>query len=176
LENFFDVEKRSAAPCGDDQLGRLVADDAGIAPGVEDLAARRVAVEVLAAAAQAQRRATCRCLANPLLEELGQKRGRSACGSLPPCTCMRPYSAQRARVGTALPGLSSPAGSKACLTARNSSSSSGRNCTHIWSIFSTPTPCSPVIVPPTAMHFSSTSAANCSVRVSWPGSFASNRI
>src|SRR6185295_693912 len=177
LENFFQVEKRSAAPGRDHQLGRVVADDPGIAARIENLAARHVAVEVLAAAtAQAQRHATRRGLANPLLEELGQKRGRSACGNLPPCTCIRPYSAQRASVGTALPGLSSPAGSKTCLTARNSSSSSGRNCTHIWLIFSTPTPCSPVIVPPTATHFSSTSAAKRSVRSSCPASLASNRI
>src|SRR5258708_3769255 len=89
---------------------------------------------------------------------------------------MRPYSAQRASVGTALPGLSRRAGSNAAFTARNISSSSGWNCTHIWLIFSTPTPCSPVMVPPTSMHFSSTSAANSSVRRSSSASFASNRI
>src|SRR5262249_43605401 len=143
-ERLLEIDERSAAARGHHQLGRLVADDAGIAARVEDLAARRVAVEVLAAAAaQAERGAARRGLANPFLEDLDQKRGSSGCGSLPPCTCMRPYSAQRARVGTALPGLSRPAGSKACFTARNSSSSSGRNWTHIWLIFSTPTPCSP---------------------------------
>ena len=49
------------------------------------------------------------------------------------------------------PGLSSACSSNACFTAWKVSSSSGRNCTHIASIFSTPTPCSPVMVPPTSI-------------------------
>ena len=33
------------------------------------------------------------------------RRGRSGCGTCPPCTCWRPNSAQRASVGTALAGI-----------------------------------------------------------------------
>src|SRR5580765_6608101 len=105
-ENFFQVGKRSAASRRDHQLGRLVADDAGVAARVEHLTARRITVEVLAAAAaQAQRLPALGGIPDLLLEGFDQKRGSSACGSLPPCTCIRPNSAQRARVGTALPGL-----------------------------------------------------------------------
>src|SRR5580704_18067058 len=39
-----------------------------------------------------------------------QNRGSSGCGALAACTCIAPNSAQRARVGTALPGFSRPCG------------------------------------------------------------------
>src|SRR5205814_8491108 len=132
---------------------------AGVAARIEQLAARRVAVEVLAAAAaQLQRCFPLGGIADPFADVLeSQNRGSSACASAPPRTCMRPYSEQRASVGTALPGLSRPRASKARFTAWKHSSSPAPNCTHIWLIFSTPTPCSPVMVPPTATHFSSTS-------------------
>src|SRR5262249_50982509 len=178
LQRLLDFDQRSTAACRNDELRRLIAHDSRVAAGVEKLAARLVAVEVLAAAAaQAQRRIALVGFPDTVLKlcEI-QKRGSSGCGSLPPRTCMRPYSAQRASVGTAFPGLSSIAGSNARFTARKSSSSSGRNWTHIWLIFSTPTPCSPVIVPPTSTHFSSTSAAKSSVRWSCSASFASKRM
>ena len=87
-----------------------------------------------------------------------QNRGRSANGSRPSRTCIRPYSAQRLKVGITLPGLRSPFGSKASFTAAKAARSASENCTHIELIFSSPTPCSPVMVPPTAMHSSRISA------------------
>ena len=47
-------------------------------------------------------------------------------------------------MGITLPGLSSPAGSKACLSASICAFSSRLNCTHMLLSFSMPTPCSPV--------------------------------
>ena len=47
----FDFGQRRAAARGDDQFGRLVADDAAVAARIEHLARQRAAVEVLAAAA-----------------------------------------------------------------------------------------------------------------------------
>ena len=91
-------------------------------------------------------------------------------------TCMRPYSAQRCSVGITLPGFSSPLGSKACFSASICVRSSGLNCTHMLLSFSTPTPCSPVTVPPSATLVSRMSAPNSSQRCSWSGSLASNRI
>ena len=115
---FLELGKRSAATGGDDELGGFIGHDAGVATRVEDLSLERVAVEILgAAAAQAQRLLPSGCGPDPVLELLDrQKRGSSGCGSLPPCTRMRPYSAQRASVGTALPGLSRPFGSNARFT------------------------------------------------------------
>src|SRR5439155_19513229 len=178
LHHFHSRGELRAATRGEHELARLVVDDAGVGARVEQLAARLVAVEVLAAAAaETQRETPIGGVADPLAESLqAQNRGSSGCGAAPRRTCLRPYSAQRASVGTALPGLSSPCGSKARFTAWNSSSSCAPNCVHIWLIFSTPTPCSPVIVPPTATHFSSTSAATCPVRPSSPALLASNRI
>ena len=62
------------------------------------------------------------------------------------------------------------------LDGKNASSSAGENCTHMESIFSTPTPCSPVIVPPSSTHSSRMSAPNRSARSHSPGMLASNRI
>src|SRR5262249_43742004 len=105
LENFFQLGEERSAACRDDELGRLIAPYSRVAAGVEKLAARLVAVEVLAAAAaQAQRRLVLGGFPDTVLKRCEiQKRGSSGCGSLPPRTCMRPYSAQRASVGTALP-------------------------------------------------------------------------
>ncbi|ABA49505.1 hypothetical protein BURPS1710b_3344 [Burkholderia pseudomallei 1710b] len=105
-----------------------------------------------------------------------QKRGRSGCGSSPPRTCIRPYSAQRARVGMPLSGFSSSGGSNARLIAKNASHSSRENCTHIEFSFSTPTPCSPVTVPPNSTQVSRMSAPNASARCSSSTSFALNRM
>jgi hypothetical protein len=91
-------------------------------------------------------------------------------------TCIFPYSAQRTSVGITLPGLSRPAGSKARLTAAICSRSAAENCTHIDDSFSTPTPCSPVTVPPIATLSSRISAPKASARCSWSLSLASNRI
>src|SRR5258708_1437454 len=129
VKKLLQLGKRGAAARRDHELGRLVADEAGMGAGVEQLAARLVAVEILgSAAAQPQGRAMGGCLPDSPLEiGEGQNRGSSACGSLPPLTRMRPYSAQRASVGTALPGLSRPRGSKARFTARKASRTSGRS-------------------------------------------------
>jgi len=62
------------------------------------------------------------------------------------------------------------------LTAIIIASSSGENCTHIEFSFSTPTPCSPVIVPPISTLSSRISAPKASARRSWSGSLASKRI
>ena len=56
------------------------------------------------------------------------------------------------------------------------SSSSLLNCAHIWLIFSRPTPCSPVMLPPTATHSSRIRAPSASARSSSPGALASKRI
>ena len=44
-----------------------------------------------------------------------QKRSMSGCGNWPLCTCIAPSSAQRCRLGIALPGLKMPTGSSAAL-------------------------------------------------------------
>src|SRR5690349_10055572 len=118
-ESLLDLGECGAAARRHHELARLVIDDAGIGACIDDFAARRVAVEVLAAAAaQSQREPSIGGVADPVAESLErQKRGSSGCGSLPPWTCMRPYSAQRASVGTAFPGLSKPCRSNACFTA-----------------------------------------------------------
>jgi len=82
LEPFFQFRKRSAAASRHHQLGRLIRDDAAIAASIEDLAAQRIAVEVLgAAAAQAQRPMARGGLADAVGKRLDQKRGSSGCGS-----------------------------------------------------------------------------------------------
>src|SRR5690606_26105039 len=118
------------------------------------------------------------CSPCPGIARLPGPQNRSSSGnrSCPRCTCIFPYSAQRARVGIALPGLSRPAGSKARLTAKKASRSAGENCTHIELIFSTPTPCSPVMVPPYSTQVSRISAPKRSARSHSPGLLASNRI
>ena len=135
----------------------LVVDDAGIAARIEQVAAQRFAVEILRAGATQTQRRVVRMRRDDAVAQYRrarvhrvQNRGSSANGNAPPCTCMRPYSAQRASVGIALPGLSRPRSSNARLTAKNASRSAVENCTHIELIFSMPTPCSPVIVPPSS--------------------------
>ena len=59
---------------------------------------------------------------------------------------------------------------------RKRSSTTGGNCAHMPPIFSMPTPCSPVIVPPTSMHNCRMRSPNSTVRSLSPGLFASNRI
>ncbi|MCY1374205.1 hypothetical protein D9M69_615320 [compost metagenome] len=75
-----------------------------------------------------------------------------------------------------LPGFSSDLVSKARFTLNICSFSSGENCTHMLLSFSTPTPCSPVTVPPMATLVSRMSAPKSSQRCNWSASFASNRI
>ncbi len=71
----------------------------------------------------AQRRLSLQRIGHLLAQRLAavavrhQKRSSSGNGSRPPCTCIPPSSAQRASVGTALPGLSRRGGSKACFSA-----------------------------------------------------------
>ncbi|MCY1435467.1 hypothetical protein D9M71_515640 [compost metagenome] len=75
-----------------------------------------------------------------------------------------------------LPGLSRPLGSKADFTAWKVVSSSALNWAHIWLIFSRPTPCSPVMLPPTSTQSSRILPPSSSARSSSPGWLASKRI
>src|SRR5690606_14193132 len=178
-QHLLQLAERRAGPCGQHQLSRLVRYDAAMCGQVEPLG--RIGsrdVEAFAAAAAKIERLPGLGSGLDALLQLGaavfalhshQKRSNSGNGSCPRCTCMAPNSAQRLRVGMALPGLSSPSGSKAALIAKNCSSSALLNCTHIWLIFSTPTPCSPLMVPPTSMHSSRILPPSSSVRSSSPG-------
>ena len=78
-----------------------------------------------------------------------QKRGNSGCGTAPACTCNRPNSAQRCSDGMPLSGFSRPVGIERALDAakRAPAPAPRTGCTSAL-IFSMPTPCSPVIVPP----------------------------
>src|SRR5699024_9009774 len=163
---------------GHDQLARLIVDDAAVGGHGQWLAAGAGFTEKCLAAAPGNAEwllcSQCRGhIGLQLFTAIAQNRSRWGKGSLPSCTCMAPNSAQRCRVGTALPGLSSPGGSKAAFTAWNWVSSSGGNCTHIWSIFSTPTPCSPVIVPPCSRHNWQMAPPKASVRSHSPSMLAS---
>ena len=66
-------------------------------------------------------------------------------------------------------GSAGPSGSNTRLMAWNTSSSAEPNCVHIGPSFSTPTPCSPVTVPPTATQSSRISAPSRSARSSSSG-------
>src|SRR5262249_32642571 len=134
----LDLRERCPTPGRDHELRRLIVDDAPITGNIQQLAVDRFAVEILRSrAAQLQRCPRCFCSEHALTQhdEIWihriQKRGSSGWGSAPPRTCIFPYSAHRASVGMALPGLSSPAGSKAFLTAKKAARSWGENCTHI---------------------------------------------
>ena len=132
---------------------------------VEVLACRR---RTCAAACCALRRLHARCAElsdacsmRVLASESRQVGKRQLAAGARACA---PYSAQRCSVGIALPGLSRPCGSNARLTPWKASAARPANCAHIWLSFSTPTPCSPVIVPPTATHSSRMSAAEVARR------------
>ena len=71
-------------------------------------------------------------------------------------------------VGNTLPGLAMPSGSNAQRTSCMVSRSSGVNCLAILWRFSCPTPCSPVIEPPEAMHRSRIAPASSSASSAWP--------
>src|SRR5471032_621961 len=180
-----------ASAGGDDQFGGVVADNPAMGTGIQYFACgfatqKRLAVGPL----EPQRQVVVQRLVD-LLQQAGaviktmverfhfdshQKRSSSGKGSLPMCTCIAPNSAQRCRVGMFLPGFSMPLGSKAAFTAWNRVSSSLLNWAHIWLIFSRPTPCSPVILPPTFTHSSRILPPRASARSSSPGWLASNRI
>src|SRR6185312_1893894 len=166
------------------QLARLVGDDARVGAHLQHRAvALSRAVEILRpAAADVQRGAAFRVPAHELAESgdevvgHGQNLGMSGRGTAPPRTRIPLHSVQRRSVGTALPGLRMPAGSNAAFTAWKAAISAGRNCTHICASFSTPTPCSPVIVPPTATHASRMRAPISSPRSRSPGLLASKKM
>ena len=97
----------------------------GVAAGVSG--SRRSGLDLGPAAAHLQPPLAGRRTADQLGQLLGvrrpmgdglahQNRGSSGKAVRPPCTCMRPSSAQRCSTGNTLPGLSSRAGSKAHLT------------------------------------------------------------
>ncbi len=180
----LDLGERRAGARGQHQFGGFPRDDAAVrgdvqasrrAPG--DPWKTRVPPPRMASAcrpAHACRDARGNLRAAVAIRGHAQNRSSSGWASAPRCTCMRPNSAQRASVGTALPGFSRPAGSKAALHARGTARARPcRNCTHIWSIFSTPTPCSPVMVPPHSTQSSRMRAPNASARCSSPGCAAS---
>src|SRR5688572_25527662 len=106
----FELAEPHSAAGRDHQLGRLVRDDPRVAARIQHFAEERVTVEVLGPAAAQSNWFSPGCGGPDAVLEFHQtqKRGSSGCGSCPPCTRMRPYSAQRASVGTALPGFSSP--------------------------------------------------------------------
>ena len=125
-QSRFNLGQRRAAAGRDIEFGRFVSHNAAVSADIEEFPGQHPAIEILAAgAANTQgglavvRRPDC---LNDLVE-CHQKRSSSGNLSWPRCTCMRPYSAQRCRLGTALPGLSSPCSSKACLMPRKASSS-----------------------------------------------------
>src|SRR5205085_2488180 len=104
------------------ELRRFVIHDAAVDARVEDFTRGAASVKILcAAAADAQRRLARACVADSLGELMDhvlhdQNRGSSGNFSAPVCTCMRPNSAQRLKVGTAFPALSSPRSSNARFT------------------------------------------------------------
>src|SRR5512139_899955 len=177
-EQRLDLGERGAGACGQHQLLRLVVDDAGEPAGAQHLAFVCVAVEGLAAAALDDEWRVARVRGADALDQGvdHQNLGSSGCGSWPPRTCIAPHSAQRCSSGTALPGLSRVAGSNAAFTSWKRVSSGVLNCAHIWLIFSSPTPCSPVMVPPTSTHSSRILPPKASACSSSPGWLASNRI
>ena len=99
-----------------------------------------------------------------------QNRGSSGCGSWPPWTCIAPHSAQRCSVGHGLAGVEQPVGVERALHGvETRRAPAWPNCTHIWLIFSTPTPCSPVMVPPTSTQSSRISPPKASARSQFAG-------
>src|SRR5690606_844232 len=181
------VADERARPDGDDQLGGIVMHDAGVRTGVELLAFHPPAQEGLAVAAADAQAVALLQGALHLVEQAWravllwnnaghQKRSSSGWGNCPAWICMEPNSAQRFRVGIFLPGLSRVCGSKAAFRRWKNCSSSLLNWAHIWLIFSRPTPCSPVMVPPTSTQSSSILAPICSARSISPGVLASNRM
>src|ERR1700678_2222710 len=185
-ENGLELGERRARSHGDYQLGRLVAPRPRPLAQLERLAPGRFSVEGLGiAAADIEARPSRARVENPVSQAVGrrttsgrqhQNLGSSGNGIIPRCTCILPYSAQRERVGITLPGFNISAGSKARFTAMNCSRSSGENCTHMELSFSTPTPCSPVTVPPSSRLASRISAPKSSQRLSWSRSLASNKM
>src|SRR5690554_2092305 len=190
------LDQRSATAYGHHQFGGIVVDDAAVAPGIQHLAIDRAAEKGFAVGAlDRQRGVAVQSIEHLLLQLLftgrrgafaramgmfvlgrHQKRSSSGKGNSPLWICMAPNSAQRFSVGMFLPGLSRPSGSNAAFTAWKVSSSSSLNCEHIWLIFSRPTPCSPVIEPPTATQSSRILPPTASARSSSPSWLASNRI
>ncbi len=142
-QHALDLGNRRAASGHHDQLRGVVIHDAAVAGGVEAMRRfqRRLTIKRFAAVALDGDGLPCTArstnglgrLANPVGGLLGcggahgQKRGRSGNFNAPRCTCIFPYSAHRDSVGMALPGLSSPAGSKARLTEKKLMRSSGEN-------------------------------------------------
>ena len=172
----------------DHELGGLVVDDAAVGSASSSTSpASALAVEVLGARApQAQRAARCGAAASTrsrsfsesvpgALMPLRSAAGRDGAGRRGARASCRTRRSARS-VGIALPGFSRPAGSKASLTRKEAARSAAENCTHIELIFSSPTPCSPVMVPPSSTHSSRISAPKRSARSHQPGSLASNRI
>ena len=100
-EFVFELSQRRARTRSDHEFSGFVGDDAAYRGRIEDLAARRVAVEILGAAgANAERRAVWtpqRALARSALSSaiVHQNRGSSANLRSPARTRIRPYSAQR---------------------------------------------------------------------------------
>ena len=173
-QHRLELGERRAAARRDHQLGRLVVDDAGVAARVEQ--SRRAArcrrnpcCRRRGCAAALPRRARRRGCAPGRSSSIRSAAARGAAAARRARACA-PNSAQRCSVGHGLAGIEQARADRRRASPRGTApSSAAPNCTHIWLIFSTPTPCSPVMVPPTSTHFSSISAANASVRCSWSG-------
>ena len=140
------IGQRRAGAHRDDEFGRVIVDDAAIRRHVQQAMPilRRdgpvVAIERFAAAAHDEQGLVAGARRHDLVAQLRQdeihtgyvpEAGEIGKAQLSPCTCILPYSAQRASVGMTFSGLSRHGGSNARLTARNASSSSRENCTHI---------------------------------------------
>src|SRR6185437_147386 len=179
----FEFGQRRAGPRGEDQFFGMVVDDAAMIAERQRFALHLTAEEVLGTATDDRQRGLpfdrvdhARPDVRARIVRHGQNRSSSGNGNSPAWTCRPPYAAQRFSSGTALPGLSRPLGSNAALIAWNCVSSAEENWSHIWLIFSTPTPCSPVMVPPTSTHSLRISPPSFSTRSSSPGRLASYRI
>src|SRR6185437_1384689 len=179
-----DLGQRRGRRGGDNQLGRLIFDDAGKTGDIQPRQIRHRLSDLAAGAARhdLERRFRLARGAHEL-DGLGfagdllhQKRGRWGWGNCAPWTWICPCSTQAERVGNTLPGLNRPCASKAHFTRPCSASSSGVNMSVIRSRFSTPTPCSPESTPPTLTHRRRMSAPNASARSNSPGFMMSKMI
>ena len=97
---------------------------------------------------------SCRCLGSSCCSLIAfRNAAMSGCGPAVRARALRPNSPQRCRVGTALPGLSRSMRVERVLDGVEALELGRRELyAHRIDSFSTPTPCSPVIVPPTSMH------------------------
>src|SRR5207249_7091153 len=88
----------------------------------------------------------------------------------------QPLHSRHACTGTTFPGLTRSSGSNTRRTARMAASASPSKISGMYRSLSSPTPCSPVIVPPAAMHAAMISPLASSTRALRPGTRPSNEM